>query len=75
MPGRNVDYRPASPQSEGFNQVTNLRSAHTPSMADGCCPAMAGYDAPYNTVGPASPGAVLGTGMNVDRYVPVVEAV
>jgi len=70
---RSVDVKPLSPQTEGFNMITMGRASHTPSMADGVAPNNISYD--NTTIAAASPGAVLGTGMNTDRYTPPVEAV
>jgi len=67
------DVKPLAPQTEGWNQITNARSSHTPSIADGVALAQGAYDT--GGVAAASPGAVLGTGMNTDRYTPVLEAV
>ena len=70
---RAVDNRPQSANSDGFNQATGTKVVHAPTPADGCT--VTGL--PDSTVNSAaqSPGAVLGTGQNPDRYTPVVEAV
>jgi hypothetical protein len=69
---RSVDVMATSPQSEGFDMVMGARTVHLkPSLARGVVPtAMAGGGA-----APGSPGAVLGTGSNIDRYTPGIEAV
>jgi len=69
---RSVDVRVSAPQSEGFNQATLARTSHVPSLADGCAPNAVSDP---GGVAAGSPGAVLGTGQNPDRYTPVLEAV
>jgi hypothetical protein len=68
---RGVDNMLKQPQSGGINGATLVIDTITPSPASGVAPGTPG-DA---TVQAASPGAVLGTGQNVDIYTPGIEAV
>jgi hypothetical protein len=69
---RGVDNILKAPPSAGVNSITGaLNASHVPSPAQGVAPGTPN-DA---TVQAASPGAVLGTGMNVDIYTPGIEAV
>lgn len=73
MPGGHANQRPQQGIAEGFNQATGQRTQHVPSMADGCTPT-ALVNSLTNSAS-ASPGGVLGTGQNPDRYTPACEAV
>jgi len=68
---RGVDTILKAGQERGWNPVTNARASHVPSPAQGVAPGTPA-DA---TIQAASPGAVLGTGANVDIYTPTIEAV
>jgi hypothetical protein len=77
---RSVDVLNGNDQHRGFNMVTgaHLTKAH-PSLANGCSP-VAIADSQTTTLSSpngvtGSPGAVLGTGMNVDLITPGIEAV
>ena len=70
---RAIDVIAISPQSNGWNMITNARvSKPNPSLAGGVY-VDGVVDAVQNHAG--SPGAVLGTGMNADLYTPGIEAV
>jgi hypothetical protein len=72
---RSVDVVNTSSQAQGFNMVTMNRTAHAhPSLNQGTY--MSGLADASATSPPAagSPGACLGTGMNVDIYTPSLEA-
>lgn len=59
-----------SGQSLGFDQSTGLRESNAhPSLARGCHVSGASDGGTAN----GSPGAVLGTGQNVDLYTPGIE--
>lgn len=73
MPGAHNAQRPQSPQSDGWNQATGARDSHVPSMADGVTVTALSNSQTNSTT--ASPGAVIGTGQNPDRYTPGCEAV
>lgn len=69
---RSVDVHQKDQQARGFDMVTRAHESRAnPSLAEGVVPtALAG-----GNVGAGSPGAVLGTGSNTDRYTPGIEAV
>jgi len=69
---RKVDATVQSSPAEGWNMITGARSSHAASPANGVHPT--GSVTTTNIPsGATSPGAVLGTGMNTDRYTPGVE--
>lgn len=69
---RSVDVRSQSSPAQGIDMRTMARKTFTaPSLAQGINP-VAIDDA---VSAPGSPGAVLGTGANVDLYTPGIEAV
>jgi len=77
---RQVDVKNGMDQARGFNMVTGAHQFYAhPSLADGCHPCAVAdaqttvFTVPNGVTG--SPGAVLGTGMNVDRVTPGIEAV
>jgi len=51
--------------------ISNTRTTRTASLANGTVPTAL----PGGGAMPGSPGAVLGTGMNADTYLPGIEAV
>lgn len=73
MPGAHNAQRPQSAPSDGYNQATMQRDVHVPSMADGVTPSGSVQNTTNSAT--ASPGGVLGTGQNPDRYTPACEAV
>jgi hypothetical protein len=69
---RSVDVKNTQYQARGWDMVTNARETRSrPSLAEGCVPTAL----PGGNVAAGSPGAVLGTGSNTDRYTPGIEAV
>jgi hypothetical protein len=72
---RGVDLITTSSPAEGFNMVTVARTSHAhPALSSGVYPtAVADPNAPVTPPAAGSPGACLGTGMNVDIYTPALE--
>jgi hypothetical protein len=69
---RSVDVVSQSSQAQGIDMRTMARKTWTaPSLANGI--QVTAID--DGTSGAGSPGAVLGTGANVDLYTPGIEAV
>jgi hypothetical protein len=65
-----------SSPAEGFNMITLARTSHAhPALSSGTYPSgLVDPAAPVTPPAPGSPGACLGTGMNVDIYTPSLEA-
>jgi hypothetical protein len=73
---RGIDVVNTSSQAEGFNMVTMARTSHAhPSLGQGTYMTGQTDPAAVSPPAPGSPGAALGTGMNVDVYTPSLEAV
>lgn len=68
---RAVDVQAFSSPAQGWNMISNTRTTRTASLANGTVPTAL----PGGGAMPGSPGAVLGTGMNADTYLPGIEAV
>lgn len=69
---RGNDYKPTSPNGQGYDMVTRAPKAFThASVAEGIHSA----GVASGSAATASPGAALGTGSNTDRYTPGIEAV
>ena len=68
---RAVDVLPTAKQADGWNMITNTRVTKPhPALSTGTYPT--GLADGANTAA-GSPGANLGTGMNLDIYTPAIE--
>lgn len=69
---RGIDVHITQQQARGWDMVTNARESRAhPSLAEGIRPTAL----TDGGTAAGSPGAVLGTGSNVDRSTPGIEAV
>jgi len=69
---RSVDVKLTQPQAHGFDMVTGARESRAhPTLADGISPVALSS----GSTATASTAGVLGTGSNVDRTTPGIEAV
>jgi hypothetical protein len=72
---RKQDATVSSSPNQGWDMIKMARATHTPSPANGVHPSGVAAAGGNITSATYSPGAVLGTGMNTDRYTPGAEAV